>query len=438
MLGRFKEIIDTDYPDMATRQVYLAISGGKDSMVLSHLLMHSKVKHSLLHCNFNLRGKESDEDEAFIRSYASTNKLDLHVESFDTYAYMEKTGKTVQEAARDLRYNWFSSFIVNEDTLILTAHHLDDSVETFFINLLRGTGYKGLRGIPKFNLPYYRPMSALSADDIYKYIDENGINYREDSSNASTKYLRNKLRHQVLPGLAELEPKLKKKMQSLFTEMNEVDSFIQQQVNLIRSDLLTTYENVTSAYLEKIQKLDDFTVQLVFDEYGIHRSNLVAMLHFLKAKTGAKFTTETHEFWIDREKLLIQQTAEQEEAVAMMIHKFPASISLPFLKLEFEVSTNHTILKTNNPLQLDLSKIELPLTVRKWQEGDKITPLGMKGSKLISDILIDKKIPQLKKEKVMVVVDADSKIVAIQGIMISEKCKIKSNDSEVLLISSVS
>lgn len=434
MLDRFKETLIADIPDIESYTLFLAVSGGKDSMVLSHLLLKSGLDHTLLHCNFKLRGKESDEDEMFMRRFAQNMGLDIKVKTFDTYGFVEETGKTIQEAARELRYDWFQSFAGNNKTLILTAHHLDDSIETFFINLLRGTGHKGVRGIPKFNLPYYRPLSSFTADEIYRYIDEYNIEYREDSSNRDSKYLRNKLRHSVVPNLTELEPTFRKKMGAFFEEMNKLESFVHDRVSEIQDKILNKKDDLTAAPLEEINRMDVTTVQFVFREFGIRRSNIGAFLKFIDGNTGAKFFTYNYQFLIDRDFLLIKEQDQTITELEVKIDELPAEVHLATKALKFATQPFQLIEKTNNPVQLDLNKVDLPLTVRNWKHGDKIQPLGMSGKKLISDILIDYKISQFEKEKTLVLEDAKGLIVAIPNLMISEIVKADEFTKELLVV----
>jgi tRNA(Ile)-lysidine synthase len=433
MLERFKEILLADYPEIESYDLYLAISGGKDSMVLSHLLSAAGLDHTLLHCNFKLRGNESEEDEAFIRYYAKQNSLDLEIKTFDTYGYVEESGKTIQEAARELRYNWFRNFVKNDKTLILTAHHLDDSVETFFINLLRGTGYRGVRGIPKINKPFYRPLSRFTADNIYRYIDEHGIDFREDSSNRGTKYLRNKLRHEMIPGFLELEPNFKMKMGAFFEEMNNLESFVEGRVDELQDQLLNKKEGTITAPLEEILKLNPISVQFIFREFGIRRSNIMSFIHFMTSQTGAKFFTEDYEFLIDRDFVLIQK-AKSSKDFHVEVSSFPTSLHIASQDILLTTKAFVGIDKVKNPLQIDLAKVETPLTVRNWKHGDKIQPLGMTGSKLISDILIDNKVSQFEKEKTLIIEDAKGQIIGIPNLMIAETVKAGDDTKELLIV----
>lgn len=435
LLKKFEHIVNTQFPYLRESKLFLAISGGKDSMTLSHLLLQFGIEHTLLHCNFKLRADESDGDEKFVRSYAEINKLILHVESFDTYKISQEQKVTIQECARTLRYDWFKIFLQEENSLLLTAHHRDDSIETFFINLLRGTGFRGLAGIPVDENKIIRPLSSFTNEDIYRYIDTNKIEYRVDSSNAKRDYLRNKIRLDLIPSLVELDPDFQNKMGDIFEELNQVKKLIDLQVTNFNSVNLKKEKNSFSYTLASLRGLDAFFRQQVFRNYGIHQKKFTAFEEFLNAKTGAQFYTDHFSFLKDREEIIITTNSEKKEKVNQQIDKLP-----------FELNANDTLIfccKSNdiqlkkeikNLQQVDFSKLNFPLTLRNWQEGDKIKPLGMQGTKLISDILIGKKINRNEKENILVIVNSDENIIAIVGLLVGEDFKLVTNSTTVLEI----
>ncbi|MBD3637141.1 MAG: tRNA lysidine(34) synthetase TilS [Crocinitomicaceae bacterium] len=437
MLKEFKNQLLTDFPDLKNKTIYLAISGGKDSMVLSHLLLRADINHILLHCNFQLRGKESDGDEDFIKDYAQTNNLQLHVKLFDTYKKSEKLGKNIQETARILRYNWFSTFAENNNTLILTAHHLDDSVETFFINLLRGTGIKGISGIPKFNPPYYRPLLSFSVEQIFKYIDEHNIDYREDSSNREDKYTRNRIRHELIPNILEIEPSFKEKMKPFFDEINDVKIHFSKLKDDFFKDNSESEGpgSATKLSLTEVRKQEQTLLRFLFSDFNIRRSNFLEFLDFLKASTGAQFHTNTHDFLIDRDQLLITLKQRSNQKINISVEEIPFSAQTLSGSINIQVNTVDQFQKKLNPIQLDLNKVTFPLKIRNWQQGDRITPLGMKGTKLISDVLIDNKVSKIDKARVIVIIDDNDNLIAVPGYAVSELVKIDSTSKSILEIS---
>ncbi len=430
MLDRFKEVISSEYPALFKAKLYLAISGGKDSMTLSHLLTQCEIPHTLLHCNFQLRGKESDADESFIRNYAEKNQLALHVKSFDTNKASEDFNMNIQETARKLRYDWFDEFL-KEGAYLLTAHHLDDSIETFFINLMRGTGLKGLGGIQSKTDKILRPLSRFSTEDIFHYIDDNQIDYCKDSSNSSNKYRRNRIRNTILPQLLETEPQLKKKMRSLMEDLSESNLFIEKTAQDFRANHFEKIGNNHQVSLKEIQKQEDIFVLYIFKKYGIQRSQKSAWKNFLTRETGAKFHTATFDFIIARDNLIFSKKST-DKSIEILIDYLPFRFKSDTEKVEILSKAFEKINKTNRIQQFDLSKIKLPLTLRNWKQGDKIQALGMQGKKLISDILIDKKLNQFEKASVLVLVDCDTRIIAVLGLVVSEICKIDENTKEIL------
>lgn len=420
MLAEFEKYLLNDFPDIKSRKLFLAVSGGKDSMVLSYLLRQLELEHTLLHCNFQLRGKEADEDEQFLLTYAKTYDLPIEIQRFDTYKIAEEKNQSIQETARNLRYSWFEKFAENARILILTAHHLDDSIETFFINLLRGTGIKGIKGIPKFNPPYYRPLLQFTANDIFNFIDAQGIDYREDSTNAETKYLRNRIRHSLLPTLLELEPEFKLKMNAFFQEILEVNAYLENSSDLAHEELIDSNEHGQFLKINTLKNLHHIIIQFSLSNYGIKRSNMNAFLDFIESTSGAIFKTDSHIFTKDRELIRISQESAKTEDFEAKISNFPCSINVGTNTLLFDIVNSSELNYDDNPLQLDFDKLQLPLKLRNWRRGDKITPLGMSGKKLISDVLIDNKVPQFRKQETIVVEDSSGTIVGIPGLLINE------------------
>lgn len=437
MIERFKRQIQNEFPFLLKGNLFLAISGGKDSMTLSHLLLQAGIKHTLLHCNFQLRGAESDADEQFIKNYAAQNDLSLLVRNFETEKLAVEMKLSIQEAARKLRYNWFYEIIGQDDyAYLLTAHHLDDSIETFFINLLRGTGYKGLAGIPILSGKVVRPLSHFTTDDIYRYIDEFHIEYRIDSSNAKKHYLRNKIRLDVIPAFIEIEPDFRQKMTQTLDEFRALRKFLDAEVIKFKVQHFAVDKDRIEISLHALTNQDSFFMENLFQFAGIYRKNNQSFLQFLTAGTGSIFETETHHFLIDRDKLIVtEHKTKQIEIIEQLVSDFPTEFEIGNQFVQIQLLDNYQIIKNNqNVQQFDLSKLALPLKFRKWKKGDKIKPFGMTGKKLISDILIDKKISLLEKENVLVIEDAQKRIIAILGMMISNDVKIEFNTERIIQI----
>lgn len=434
MLTRFQSVLETKFPYLKSAKLFLAISGGKDSMTLSDLLLKSGISHTLLHCNFQLRGKESDQDEEFLRAYATKAGLEIEVKKFETAEIADQLGQGIQECARNLRYEWFRTFLdQDKNALLLTAHHLDDSIETFFINLLRGTGFRGLSGIPVNGNQIVRPLSEFTAEEIYRYIDANQLDYRSDSSNAKKHYLRNKIRHDLIPVLAEMEPDFRSRFTHLFAELNEVKTKIDHELEQFRNHYERMVNDRIQYSLAAVIACTDFFREQLFRNVGIYRKNSQEFAKFLKGETGSVFFSATHQFLIDRAELIVVPSNVQSESVLFEISDLPFKESIYGSTLSLDKTSDFKVDK-NNPgrQQLDFSKISFPLVIRKWEYGDKIKPLGMTGSKLISDVLIDKKVNLLDKSKTLVLVNGDGAILAIPGIVISEFAKVEDSTSTVL------
>lgn len=437
MLERFKKILQTEFDHFHEKELFLAISGGKDSMVLSDLLLKAGYKHTLLHCNFKLRGAESDLDEEFILNYANQHHLPVFTQTFDTASEAQAYGLTIQETARKLRYDWFRSFIREKNQVLLTAHHQSDSVETFFINLMRGTGIKGLAGIPQKRNDIFRPLLHFTRADIERYVLDHQIKFREDSSNAENKYLRNNLRNSLIPQFEDLSPNFSQKVAHTIESLNALSNWVEKQAAAFKNEHLKKTAHALSIDLNKLQSQDSAFLEFVLADFGIHRSNLIGFVHYLNAETGAQFITQSHCFTLNRGAVLItpMETKATNYELPILKENLPLHFQTPFATLSFVHSTTIAPFTAHNEIQqLDFDKIKFPLLVRNWKNGDRIHPLGMTGTKLISDILIDKKVPLPDKQNRLILADSENTILALLGLVVSEKVKITETTHAVLQI----
>lgn len=403
-------------------------------MCLSHLLKRSGINHTLLHCNFQLRGKESDEDELFVRSYAQKNGLPVECKRFETEDYAGKHGLNTQLAARELRYAWFNEFLHHGDSYLLTAHHLDDSIETFFINLLRGTGIKGLGGIPVTRDNIIRPLSEFTSEDIYKYISDNQLEYRQDSSNNTDKYLRNKIRHHVIPEILDIAPAFKEKMEDFFTEMKSIQKFLKKEADTFREQHFSKSAVSIRVPLAELKKMNSTSfLQYLFEPYGLTKSGTAELTNLLQGPSGKKLIVNDYIFLVDRDKLLIYKECDSQ-FVREVISTPEFNYNDARTSIEIRASHDTSLTGSESIQKLDLEKIEFPLTLRNWSEGDKVQPLGMKGKKLISDVLIDKKVDQQRKGRVLVLEDAKSTILCLPGLLVSDNAKLDDSSKDVMEI----
>lgn len=416
-----------NFPELNQRKVFLAISGGIDSVVLLKILLGLKIKPILLHCNFKLRGEESDQDEKFIHELAKNNDLVLECAEFDTTAKSEEFGLTIQETARKLRYDWFSE-MVDEKSILLTAHHLNDNIETFFINLLRGTGLKGLAGIPTSRENILRPLLKYSKIAVQEYALEKGLKWREDSSNQSNKYLRNKIRQSLVPSLIDLEDSFESKMGSTIQELNEANSFLENLSDTWRQACIV--DNTIS--LETILSTNNFMLRNALKPYGIRRQNFEAFHHFLSGKSGGVFEAGGFTFTKTNANVVFRPKELEASGIFTLIESLPSKVKIKNGTIEFSFSDKT---KVNTSIQqLDANKVTFPLTLRTAKEGDRITPMGMKGSKLVSRVFIDHKMNSFEKSEQLVLENHDGLLLSIIGICIAEEHKMRATTDKVIEI----
>lgn len=429
MLEQFREYIESNHLIAKGDRVLIALSGGVDSMVLAELLRRCGYNIAFAHCNFRLRGAESDGDEQFVREYAQRVGVKLFVKQFDTHQYVADNKVSVEMAARELRYAWFNDLINANQSLnssgasnisdgwqnlrfdkLALAHHADDQIETFFINLLRGSGIKGLKAMQPCNGMYIRPLLWASREQIKKFAIENGIQWREDSTNQDTVFLRNKIRHNLMPVYDGIKSDAREKiLQSVECLASE-----NQLYRELLKDKLSAIETVDGV-LHSVEKRH-FGLQLLFEwirDFGFSYSQCESIYASLDGEPGREFYSNEYQLVVEKETV---------ELFPIDIEKL-AGKELSFS--EFEISPSFK-LQTSNPdvAQLDFDKLKLPLKMRSWQQGDRFRPLGMRGSKLVSDFFNDLNFTAYRKKTAQILTDADDNIVWIVGYRIDDRYKI--------------
>ncbi|MFD1552649.1 tRNA lysidine(34) synthetase TilS [Putridiphycobacter roseus] len=427
----FESILKAFNPTYKKQVFYIAISGGKDSMVLTHLLLKLNLKPILLHCNFNLRGQESIEDALFIKKFAEAHQLTYFIKSFDTLQIANAQKKNIQLTARDIRYQWFSE--MTEEGILLTAHHLNDKVETFHIHTLRGTGLKGLTSIPAKRDNIFRPLLNISSKQIEKYINDHDIQYRQDSSNAKLKYRRNNIRHAVIPLLESITPDYIEKMKPLMDELSDVDQYITEQVQLFENKHKKQESNYVYYPLTCLSNLADFFLIRLFKDFGVQRAQISSLTKLLNATNGAILETKTHTFLKDRSQIQIQPKTDFLE-FTLQITDLSATIKTPFGTLHFEtLAPNETMQFEKNAAYLNKDLIVLPLTLTNVYKNTKFHPFGMKGKKRISDYLIDHKKSIFEKNKQLLLKD-QSGVLWLVNERIDDKYQIQNNTNKILRV----
>ena len=430
MLSKFKKNIAADFPFLEGKKLLIACSGGVDSVVLTHLMKTAGYEIALAHCNFSLRGKESDGDEMFVVDLANKLEIPVFAETFETKKFASENKVSTQMAARTLRYNWFGEILKDfKYDFLLTAHHLDDDLETFFINLSRGTGLNGLTGIPKRNEKIIRPLLQVSRAEILKYAEENNLKWREDSSNQKTDYLRNKLRLEVLPKFKETNDAVlqnfHKTQQNLISSQSLVEDYMALIYKLVVTEAVGYYK-INIAKLKELPHKEALLYELL-NGFGFTEWNDVSDL--LDAQTGKKVFSKTHQLLKNRDELLLTEINSENREEAFFVPE--NGISEP---INLKIETSKYIGETEkNLIYVAAEKLKFPLTLRKWKEGDSFQPFGMKGRKKVSKFFKDEKIALSKKDKIWIL-ESDGKIVWIIGHRMDNWFKVDENTKKILKI----
>ncbi len=438
MLHAFKTYVREQEMIMPGNTILAAVSGGIDSMVMLHLVVQAGYRPAVAHCNFMLRGEESDADEEFLKNYVSSLGLVYHVKHFDTLEHARLNGISTQMAARGLRYAWFRELAEQEsfDTIAI-AHNSNDQVETFFINLTRGTGLKGLTGIAPVSGKIIRPLLFASRQEIESYALEEDIPYREDSSNLETYYDRNKIRHGAIPVFQDINPVFLKTMHENMGRLKEIYQVFQNTVENAREKMLHTGDGLVFIPINELKEYCQPVHVFLFEfikEYGFTRYQAASIARSLDAIPGKQWYVPGYYLVKDREYLVISplQTAGQE---VFYIEEGQAAIEMPVpMKFEtYEKAEGFMPGKEKNVVQMDRGQLDFPLIMRKWKQGDYFKPLGMDGFKKVSDFFTDKKFSLVDKEKTWIMTSGE-KICWIVGHRLDERFKITRSTREVLEI----
>lgn len=396
MLTKFQHHIEQNFAQLKDKKLLLAVSGGVDSMVLLDLFYKLKFDICVAHCNFQLRGKESDADELLVREICQDGYIPYFINSFDTLEFAKENKLSIQLAARKLRYDWFQEIISLGFDYVLTAHHLDDNVETFLINFTRGTGLEGLTGIPVQNENIIRPLLPFSRDEIENYALENKIQWREDSSNASDKYFRNKLRHNIVPTLKELNTGFLDSFQNTLHHLQQAESLVNDASKLVFEKVVKEKGNQLEINLKPLLQFLNYRAYLYqwLKAFGFSAWNDIYDL--VDAQSGKQVFSETHVLLKDREKLLLSERKPINKSKVFIIESIECKVNIP-LKLIFSRFSGDKHVNANC-IFVDEDKINFPLIIRKWQEGDYFYPAGMNGKKKLSKYFKDEKYSLLDKE----------------------------------------
>ena len=431
MLNKFQNHINANFSFLQDKKLIVATSGGMDSMVLVHLFQKFNLNFALAHCNFQLRGAESDGDENFVKDYAKHNNITFFVTKFDTKNYSEENKLSTQVAARNLRYNWFNELLVSEKfDFVATAHHLDDQVETFLINFSRGTGLDGLTGIPSQNGNIIRPMLPFSRKEIENYVSENKLQWRDDSSNTSDKYLRNKIRHHVIPVFKEINESFLQSFQNTLDHLNQEQSLVNDAVQMVYDIVVSEDNEQLKINISALLQYENYRAYLYkwLNKYGFLAWNDVYNL--IEAQSGKQIFSEKYILLKDRDFLILskKETTNFEEII---IHSITEKPNFP-LKLTL-CNQSDIFNQMKNVIFVEENKIQFPLTIRKWKEGDYFYPSGMQGKKKVSKYFKDEKFTIFQKKETWIL-ESNNQIVWIIGHRADERFKVENTTQTIIQI----
>lgn len=421
-------------------KILLTVSGGVDSMVMMSLFAASGYRFGVAHCNFQLRGQESDEDEALVAEQARRYGVELFNRRFDTQGEMERTGESMEMAARRLRYTWFRSLCDEHGyNVIAIAHHINDSIETFFINMLRGTGLRGLTGISVQAGRIVRPLMFATRKDILDYATAHRIPYREDSSNSSTKYLRNKVRLGIVPMLREINPQFTTVMRRNISRLTDAQTFIDRSVELIRRDAMTEQGGLYTLHVDRIDAslpLGYVVYEILNSMFGFKGDTVDALCHALQQNnTGRRFYSREWVATIDRGRIVIGRIADEDTCMTQVeqgvLRSYCGSSVLHYEYCDIDMIDSVTT--PDNVALVDADKLRFPLTLRRWQQGDWFVPFGMSGRKKVSDFLIDAKVSMAEKSRQFVLLSGDD-VVWLVGRRADDRFRLTRQTENVLKI----
>jgi len=437
MVEQFLKYIHDEKLFHSSQRILLAVSGGADSMLMLHLFTNAGFSVAVAHCNFGLRGSESDGDEQFVSEYCDKHNLAFYVKHFDTQDYALEKGISIEMAARDLRYSWFDGLLSkhNQD-LLATAHHQDDVIETFLINLSRGSGVKGLSGIQPKSGKIIRPMLFTNRTEILEYCTRLKIDFRTDSSNVDTIYKRNLIRQQILPLLEQVNPAFRRNALKTIGNLHETGQLFQQRMSEIKTWVYSEDDQGVMIHIDKLFTLNPLRTILfeLIREFGFQAEQVDDIIDSLTKESGRKFFSDEYRLIKDREYLLISPFRSKPDQVFYIEedrHKINFPIHLSFGNLErtsdFRFSTHA------NVIDLDLDKVVFPLILRHWQEGEYFQPLGMTGMKKLSDFFVDEKYSIPDKENAWILASGNQ-VVWIVGKRLDDRFKITPGSKRILRI----
>lgn len=437
-LKKVRQFIDSNQLLIDNDRILVGVSGGADSVVLLHILLKLGFECVVAHCNFHLRGDESMRDELFVEKLAEKYKLIYKKTDFDTVRFAKSNKISIEMAAREMRYAWFKKLAPeNKCQTIATAHHTDDSIETLLLNMIRGTGLKGLTGIEPRNGDIVRPVLCCTRSEIEQYAQKNKLEYITDSTNLANEYSRNKIRNLILPMMADINPSVKQSLAENISRFRGSWKIYSEKIAEIEAHITFNKENQTFVDIDKLKSQSDPKTILfeILQKYQFNSDVISNIFEALDKSSGKRYYSDTHRLLKDREHLIVDEI-EPNNTLEFSIDESTKSISIPInLSLNKKARNEDFIIsKKSDIIHIDADKIKFPLTLRKWKKGDSFHPFGMKESKKLSDFFINEKINRNQKENIWLLV-SDNKIVWIIGLRMDERFRITEKTKNILEIS---
>ena len=435
-LSRFTQFITQHGLFEPADTLLAALSGGMDSVLLVHLLKAAGYNFGIAHCNFTLRGAEADADQQFCAALAKQLSVPFHTVSFNTAQYAAENKVSVQMAARELRYGWFEQVRQQYGySAVALGHHKNDTIETILLNLTRGTGIAGLHGILPQNGTLVRPLLGFTRQEIAGVIESEKLAYVEDSSNASVKYARNKIRHDVVPKLKELNPNLEQTFESNLRNFRELETLLEQKVDELRREIFVYEGDEIYLAAGAVRQLNPQRLLLfkLMQDFGFNETVVNDLLACIDGQPGKIFESLTHRMVFDRDNIIISPKLDLPiQPVIIQAGDTEADFSGYKLNILHDDSP---LIVRHNPLavSVDAEKVVFPLTIRSWQQGDYFYPLGMKMRKKLSDFFVGEKIPLHKKSRIPLLVNGNGDIMWVAGYRPDERYKVSDNTKKVAI-----
>ncbi|MBK9533462.1 MAG: tRNA lysidine(34) synthetase TilS [Chitinophagaceae bacterium] len=459
LLKEFQQYIKQQHLFLQKDKLLLAVSGGVDSVILCELCKQAGYDFIIAHCNFQLRGAESERDEKFVQELGKKYNVEILIKKFDTSTYASEKKLSIQVAARQLRYKWFDEILNNRQLAkepappgsnfplpvalwLLTAHHANDNIETLLMNFFKGTGIYGLHGILPKQGKIKRPLLFAKKEELLQFANENQLDFVEDSSNASEKYTRNYFRNRLIPDLQKVFPQVEENLLHNIERFREMEMLYDQSIQLLKKKLLEPKGNEMHIPVLKLVKAEPLhsIVYEIIKAYGFTAQQTDEVIALLKSETGKYIRSATHRVIKNRNWLIISPNETAEAQHILIEGEGSLQFAVGSLQVKKIINDQLSIINAQRPAddqltaQLDASFISFPLLLRKWKPGDYFYPLGMQKKKKLSRFFIDQKLSLTQKERTWVI-EMDKKIIWVVGLRIDDRFKLRDTTKDILQIS---